>query len=57
MCISIPISEKTDLNKTQVIENRISIMKKHKHYMYSEEQWGFFKEWYKNYYPDRKYYE
>ena len=35
---------------------RFDIMKNHNFNVYSEEDWIFFKEWYRNFYPNRKHY-
>ena len=54
--IDYPSQERQIKFIARSIFNRFSLMLEHGFNEYSEENWKFFKEWYHNFYPNRKYY-
>ena len=55
-CIGLPDYRTYERENREIQERKFTLMKKHGHNIYSEEHWQFFKEWYKKYYPQRKFY-
>lgn len=59
MCLPILIPDNRQTvweYKQEITQRRFELMKKHGHNIYSEDHWKFFMEWYRNYYPKRKFY-
>ena len=60
MCLPVFYPDNTEVIRqkrlAETTQNRINLMKKHGHNIYSEEHWKFFMEWYRNYHPNRTHY-